>query len=287
MILDALAEYGGKRGDQLVAEITEKKQAVPLSMSVEALEGGGKTSFILKTCPLPIVHINFGDRDATPLLMDKEMSDARRSQITVYNFQAESPFGWTRPECKKSLDALSTIATHHLSDGALKGGTFAIDSGSTWWSAVQEVYVAPEMEKREASTKPKKTGGLEYSQANLLVNGALSWIKTQGVFLIVTHQKKQDWGANGPIPGSYSPRMNSKIPYIVEVRLDLIKRCLTCGSEQCESSQNHVGRKHLGRLAKFSRNTKLEGTILENVTFGLVYQLYMGEKFPDEERIKP
>ncbi len=232
------------------------------------------------------VSNNFGDRTVEPLLMDKDMSDERREQITVYNFQAETPFGWTRPECLKSLDALSKIAQHHLADGSLKGGTFAIDSGSTWWAALQEVYVAPEMEKR-ASDGKKKTGGLEYSKANLMVNGALSWIKKQGVFLIVTHQKKQDWAKDGPIPGQFSPRMNSKVPYIVEVRLDLQKLCSTCGSQTCESSQNHVGRRHVGRIAKFGRNTKLEGTVLENVTFELIYLLYMGEAFPDPERIKP
>ncbi len=286
MTLDALTEYGGQRGDQLVAEIADKKQAIPLSMSVEGLEGTGKSSFVLNTCPLPIVHINYGDRSAAPLLMD--MSEERRSQITLYNFQAESPFGWTRAECRKSLDALSKIAQHHLSDGSLQGGTFCIDSGSTWWSSVQEVYVAPEMEKREADGK-KKTGGLEYSQANLLVNGALSWIKRQGVFLIITHQKRQEWGSSGPIPGQYKPRMNSGVPSLVEVRLDLQKLCMVCKTDNqtCESSNNHVGRKHVGRIAKFGRNTKLEGTVLENVTFGLIYLLYMGTPFPDEERIKP
>ena len=144
------------------------------------------------------------------------------------------------------------------------------------------------MEKREADGK-KKTGGLEYSQANLLVNGALSWIKRQGVFLIITHQKRQDWGSNGPIPGQFKPRMNSGVPSLVEVRLDLQKLCMVCKTDNqtCESSNNHVGRKHVGRIAKFGRNTKLEGTVLENVTFALVYQLYMGEPFPNEKAIIP
>ena len=38
---------------------------IPFSLSIEGLESTGKTHFALMTCPLPIVHINFGDRDAT------------------------------------------------------------------------------------------------------------------------------------------------------------------------------------------------------------------------------
>ena len=47
----------------------------PLSLSVEGLEGTGKTFFTLMTMPLPLVHVNFSDRDATGFLY--EMSPER------------------------------------------------------------------------------------------------------------------------------------------------------------------------------------------------------------------
>ena len=253
------------------------------SMSVEGLEGTGKTHFSLLTTPPPIVHVNFGDRDATLFLYPDRMSEERREQTTLYSFHAASSEGWTRQEGYDSLAELSKIAREDLSNGKLAGGTFILDSASSWWEVVQECYVAPEQEKREAGGG-KKTGGLEYMKGNLIVNGVIQWIKSQGAFVILTHRKAQEWGPSGPIPGKFKAKINSKVPSLVEVRLDLYKTCAAvspegrvCGSEECES-KTHQGRVHNGRFLKFAANTGMEGFAFPEPSFGMVYSLYTGKE---------
>ena len=283
---DVRAKYKALAGDSFSLE----DKILPFSISVEGLEGTGKTQFGLLTCPTPVVHINFGDRDATSFLYD--MSAERRSKTTLYSFAPSDTKGWTRDEAKQSLFALSDIAKNEMSDGKLAGGTFILDSGSSWWDAVQEVYVAPLEEQRETEGK-RKSGGLIYGQGNLVVSGVVSWIKNQGAFFVLTHQKRQRWDKDGPVPGAFDPRINSKIPYLVEVRLDLRKECAAvvngriCGGADCQG-KGHIGRKHIARIIKFGRNTAMEGIELEdsNITFANIYMLYAGRPFPNEEALR-
>jgi len=250
------------------------------AMSVEGLEGTGKTRFGLLTCPTPIVHLNFGDRDPTPLLYD--IPPERNAKIRLGGFQAKSTDGWTRDECREALRELAETAKEELSDGKMAGGTFILDSGSTWWDAMQEVYVAPEQEKRDASGG-KRRGGLEYTKANLIVRGVLTWIRSQGAFLVITHTKTQEWDKEGPIPGKYKAKLNNAVPYIVDVRLDLTKTCAECGAPDCKS---HMGRKHWGQLVKFGRDTSLEGMKFESPTFSFLYRLYTKQEYPRPEALE-
>jgi len=250
---------------------------LPFSISVEGLEGTGKTYFSLLTCPTPIVMINFGDRDPRHYLYS--MPNDRRAKVRLINFHSRNPGGWTRQEAAESLSQLTQAAQLETADGRLNCGTFIIDSGSTWWQAVQEVHVAPLEEKRIASGE-KQTGGLIYGRANLIVSGILNYIKNQGCFLVITHTKRQRWGSDGPVPGAFDPQYNSRVPYIVEVRLDLRTECPSCGGRDCQA-KGHVGRKHIGRILKFGNNTGMVGMEIENPTFSVIYSLYRGQEFRD------
>ena len=208
------------------------------------------------------------------------MDTERQKQVEFFEFASSVPEGWTRDEGMKSLILLTDLVKERLSDGGLAGGTFVLDSGSSWWEAVQECYVAPEMEKQEASGG-KRTGGLVFMRGNLVVNGVINWIKSQGCHFILTHRKTQDWNDKGPIPGKYSAQLNRKVPYLVEIRLDLHKLCVVCGGEFCEAA-GHAGRRHLARVIKFGRNTMMEGLELEGeqITFANVYRMYTGRDLP-------
>lgn len=273
------------------ADLNGPPPIMTFSMSVEAQEGAGKTQFGLLTCPTPIVHVNYGDRDATCFLYD--MSETRRKQVTLYSFTPTGTSGWTIEESRESLYALSDIAKSEMSDGKLAGGTFILDSGSSWWGAVQQVYVAPLEEQRGAEGK-KKVGGLIYQQGNLIVTGVVSWIKSQGAFFVITHQKRARWDSQGPVPGMFDARINSLVPYLVEIRLDLRKECIACaakgpiiGEVDCRV-KGHIGRKHVARIIKFGRNTALEGIELENekISFATLYPLMAGREFPEPERLQ-
>ena len=276
---DARTRYGALRGEAVGAQ----PPILPFSISVEGLEGTGKSRFGLLTCPTPVVHINFSDRDATAFLYD--MSEERRKQTTLYSFAPAGTEGWTVAEARQALFALSDIAKAELGGGQMAGGTFILDSGSSWWDAVQQAEVAPLEEQRKAEGG-RRAGGLIYQQANLIVSGVVSWIKNQGIFFILTHQKRQRWDKDGPVPGVFDPRINSKVPYLVEVRLDLRKECIVCGGLDCQG-KGHIGRKHIGRIIKFGRNTALEGIEFEDtqIAFPTIYKLYANAAFPKEEAL--
>src|SRR3990167_10215958 len=78
------------------------------SMSIDGIEGVGKSHFPLMTMPTPIVHVNLGDRKAD-LFLDR-MTKERRDQVTLYNFVPKSPEGWSIEEGKRSLSALKEIS---------------------------------------------------------------------------------------------------------------------------------------------------------------------------------
>lgn len=277
-------EVRQKHGALIGEGVGSEPGLLTFSISLEGLEGTGKTRFGLLTCPTPIVHINFGDREATIFLY--EMSPERRAKTVLYSFAPKQPSGWQLEEAKESLFALSDIAKSELGEGRMKGGTFILDSGSSWWDAVQQVYVAPLEEAREKEGK-KQIGGLVYQQGNLIVSGVISWVKNQGCFFIITHQKRQKWDREGPVPGAFDPRINSKVPFLVEVRLDLRKECVVCPghNQECRAA-GHVGRLHIAKLIKF-RDTSLEGIELQDkaIDFSGVYKLYCGREFPNKESL--
>ena len=250
---------------------------VPLSMSVEGLEGTGKTYFGLMTGPLPVVHVNFSDRDATPFLYD--MMPERRLLTRLHQFRARDTGGWSRQEGKEALVKLSEIAQEEMADGKMRGGTFIIDSGSSWWEVVQEVFVAPELE-RQQQDYGKQVGGLAYGSGNLIVKGIINWLKAQGAFVILTHQLTQVWDAKGPVPGKWRARQNNQVPYMVEVQMRLSKTCNACGGPEC-MAPNHIGRTHWSHLMKFGKRTELEGTTFSNPSMSAVYGMYTGRKLPN------
>ena len=138
------------------------------AISVEGLEGTGKTHFGLMTCPVPIIHINFGDRNAE--IFQYDMTKERRDKVDFYSFHAKTEKGWTRKEGKESLENLAKLAKAYLEDSKMRGGTFIIDSGSSWWDVMQEVYVAPEEEKAIALAASR---GKEFRKSGFLIY----WLK--------------------------------------------------------------------------------------------------------------
>lgn len=273
-------KYGAIKGSDVDPE---QPSLILFSTSIEGNEATGKTRMPLLTYPWPLVHINYGDRDATHFLY--EMSPERRAATTLYNMKASTPEGWTRAEARDSLTKLQEILVVELAEGHLKGGTVILDSASSWDSAIQEVLVAPALEEELTEGKQKRRGGLAYSKRNLAVRGTINWLKNQGCFVVLTHQKKPKWAKDGPIPGVYEAKMNNEVGYLVEIRVDLQKLCARCGSPECEK-EGHIGRRHVGRIVKFGKNTAMEGMVIEGLTFETLYAMYAGSPFPDEKRLQ-
>jgi hypothetical protein len=251
----------------------DDSQLLPFSVSLDGLEGVGKTHFIIKTMPRPLVIVNFGDRSPHQFLY--RMTPEEREGIVVYDIQPATPDGWTPAEAIQGLIKLSQIITAEAP--YMRGGTFALDGGSSWWSVMQQVYVEPK-EKERAAKGQKQVGGIIYEEANGRVRGVLGNIKSQGCFLAMTHQMKQDWDAQGPIPGQYSPKKNSQVPFIMEVEVTLYKLCKACNAPDCRNlAPEHMGRRHMSRVKKLSGNTGLEGIVVENLDFAKLYNFQTGK----------
>lgn len=256
---------------------TDFDQNVPVAFSVtlDGLEGTGKTHFIIKTMPRPLVIVNFGDRSPNQFLY--RMTEEERKDIVIYDIQPSTPDGWTYQEAVKGLMSLAEIIQTEAPH--MPGGTFALDGGSSWWSVMQQVYVEPK-EKERMAKNLKQVGGIIYEEANGRVRGVLGNIKAHGCFLAMTHQLKQDWDANGPIPGQYSAKKNSQVPYIMEVEVRLFKLCKACNAPNCQNLlPEHMGRKHMARINKLSGNTTLEGIVVENLDFAALYKMQCGKSF--------
>ncbi len=259
---------------------------VSFSLSFDGLEGSGKTYIIINTMPRPLVIVNFGDRSALQFLY--KMSKEERQGIHTIDIQPTSPEGWTFSEAVESLKQLNTIVATMAP--TMPGGTFALDGGSSWWSVMQQVFVEPKEQERLAAGK-KQVGGIIYEEANNRVRGVIGHIRANGCFLAMTHQMKQNWDEHGPIIGSFSPKKNNQIPYLMEVEVTLMKLCSAknqagteCGAFACETA-GHVGRKHVGRIKKLSGNTLLEGTQIEGLTFPIIYTMQTGLPYPTPEKL--
>ncbi len=268
------AKYAAKGAFVDGATFKQEEHPVTFSVSLEGLEGTGKTDFIVNTMPLPVVLVNFGDRSAIPFLYT--MDPARRVDVHIYDIQPSSDQGWTLAEAIQSLTQLSEII--QAEGPMMAGGTFGLDGGSSWWGTMQQVFVAPLEKAREAAGK-KQVGGIIYEDANARVRGILGYLKTIGCFLAVTHQLKQDWAADGPIPNQFSPKRNSQIPYLMEVVIRLAKFCATCNLPNCQN-KDHIGRIHKSRLEKLSGNTGLEGMWVDNLDFTTLYEFQTGTPWP-------
>lgn len=268
------AKQGALQGITFKAE----DHPVSFSISLEGLEGTGKTHFIMMTCPLPLVLVNFGDRSAIPFLY--QMPEERRKLITIYDIQPPSEAGWDFSSAVESLKQLAEIVR---AEGPLmQGGTFGFDGGSSWWSVMQQVFVEPKEKAREQAGH-KQVGGIIYEEANNRARGLLGYIKTLGCFTIITHQLRQDWNASGPIPGQYSPKRNSQVPYIMEIVVRMQKVCSACKASNCLNA-DHVGRLHMSRLEKLSGNTGLEGMWVEGLDFSKLYSFQTGKKWQEQEQ---
>lgn len=261
-------KYGARPASEF-----DRNTPITFSMSLEGLEGTGKTHFAVMTMPLPLVFVNFGDRPVTPFLY--MLSPERAKYVIPYDIQPSTEEGWTFQEATKSLQALGEIIKAEAP--RMRGGSFVLDGGSSWWSAMQRVFVEPKEQARLAAGQ-KSMGGLIYAEANDRVRGILGYLKSYGCFLAITHQMAQDWDASGPIPGSYSARRNSQIAGAVEVIIEFEKRCSVCNAPSCKT-RDHTGRKHFARLVKFAGNTAMEGLVIENPDFAKVYALYTGKQF--------
>jgi|FLYL01.1.fsa_nt_gi hypothetical protein len=258
------------------AEELHPDEITPFSVSVDGLEGTGKTTFALGF-PRPLILVNFGDRSANLLLYD--LPEEKRRDVYICDIQPASPEGWTYQEAVQSLLTLNQVIREAAP--RLKNGTFVLDGGSSWWSVMQQVFVEPKEKERIAAGK-KSIGGIIYEEANNRVRGIISYIKACGCFLVLTHQLKQNWDSDGPIPGSYSPRKNSQTPYLVEVEVELSKVCRSCSAPACTNPE-HIGRKHLARIKKLSGNTGLEGLVVENLTFETLYTMQTGRPYPGKK----
>jgi len=269
VLQQALEEKGIVLND---ASALDPTALLPFSVSLDGLEGAGKTYFALRM-PKPIVLVNFGDRNPDILLYD--MDERERDGIFTTNIQPKSPEGWTFAEAVESLKTLNTVVS--TAAPKMQGGTFILDGGSSWWSVMQQVFVEPKEQAALAAGK-KKAGGLIYEEANNRVRGVLGHIRANSCFLAITHQLRQNWDANGPVPDSFSARKNSQVPFLMECEVEFFKVCSICSGKGCQVP-GHFGRTHMARLKKLSGNTALEGLVVEKLTFESLYKMQTGRDY--------
>lgn len=251
----------------------EPAPIIPFSASLEGLEGTGKSTFLMLTTPYPRVAVNFGDRSLVPFLY--QIPKERRQDVQVYDIKAPSSDGW---DFKSAVDGLRQLAEIVAAEAPyMQNGTFGLDGGTSWWSVMQQVFVEPKEKAREAAGK-KQVGGIIYEEANGRARGFMDFLRHTDAFFFMTHQLRQDWAADGPIPNQYSARRNSQVQYLMDCVVRFMKVCAVCSAPNCQN-KDHVGRKHFARLEQVKGNTGFEGLWIENLTFSKLYKFQTGHDF--------
>jgi hypothetical protein len=178
---------------------TRAQQAVKhrLILSIEALEGAGKTRFTL-TAPAPIAFINF-DYGLEGVI------EGYQSAKAIYVATVKLNFAGGRDQIIAAAEAeLSKVETNYQT--ALKQArTIVIDTGSELW----------ELLRLAAFGKLDKVMPHQYAEVNQQMTRLIKLAYDSEANLLVTHRLKEQW-INDKRTGLYEFAGMKDIPFLVQ-----------------------------------------------------------------------
>ena len=256
------------------------------------MEGTGKTLWVLKQFPLPIMLLNL-DRPVTSAHLGA-LSRERFEKIGVMNLRPGQE-DLTQAEAIHITDTIEKSVHNNL--GALKGGTVLIDGGTTWRDALS--LSDPTMGPKLASGQrinPKDT-----KQVNAYMAAMMAYIQDRGINLAITAHAANSWemqrilNDDGSVKNQLT-RTKQLYPKFYDVAFEranlsmlLFKRCEcgrnivsqdgTCSSindpteDREKVTAGHQGRKHMIRFATNKFNSQVEGSVWEDMDMKMLRTL--------------
>lgn len=248
-------------------------------------EGTGKSLFVLKGAPLPILAANL-DRPFTKAHLGV-IPKARAEQIFYKNLRDS----FTDPDEELSeneagylKDQLETMVSQNL--GWLKGGTFLLDGGSIWSNVLKSADPTIATKTRAG----RKFNPKDKAAINSYIASFMSYIQDKGINLAITGHAAFSWEMQRSVKEDGTstsglvrtkqvyPKLDDIISERANMSLLMFKRCQcgrnitsqdgTCDSikdpTQADADGVHQGRRHMTRVITNKFLSFTEGTTWEN-----------------------
>jgi len=258
-----------------------------MSGVIWGMEGTGKTLFLLRGAPLPIVVLNL-DRPITSALL-KQIDVERRSSIFVKNM-------------REKIDDLDVLTGLQIKSGIeetirrnkkfLRGGTLIIDGGSTFRDVIKiaDAKIGPKIEAGQRFNPKDK------AQANAYLNAFVSGVVDAGINLFFTAHGAFSWKMSTTEDGKNQLMKSTRVyPKLDDVLLEqtavsvlLMKRCICggalteqdghCSKATARTVGDHTGRQFIARVVTNKYAPQTEGDEFEDFTFEQLRTLAFGRK---------
>jgi len=264
-----------------------------LSGVVWGTEGTGKTLFVLRDWPLPILVLNLDRALTRAHLYDpvsgKPLPEGRVNNIFVKNMR-EDITAIDHMQATQIKNGIEDILTRNLD--WLRGGTLLLDGG-TMFRSVLKMSDATIAKAVEAG---KRWNPKEKEQVNVYHGALISRIADAGINFVVTAHAAFEWkmqlaeGAEKP----QLTRQHTLYPKFDDIAFErtafsilLFKRC-GCGRNivnqdgSCSAAgtgdSTHTGRSHVGRIVTNKYNTSVEGKEYPNLSYKMLNILAFDRK---------
>jgi hypothetical protein len=259
-----------------------------LSGVVWGTEGTGKTLFVLRDWPLPILVLNLDRALTRAHLYDpvsgKPLPQERLDNIFVKNMR-EDITAVDHMQAVQIKNGIEDILTRNLD--WLKGGTLLLDGGTMFRSVLKMA----DQTIAKAIEAGKRWNPREKEQVNVYHGALISRVADAGINFVITAHAAFEWkmvqteGADRP----QLTRMHTLYPKFDDIAFErtafsilLFKRC-ECGRNivnqdgSCSAAgtgeSKHVGRIHVARIVNNKYNTSTEGKEFVNLSYRLLHTL--------------
>lgn len=245
-----------------------------LSAVVWGLEGTGKSLFVLREFPLPIMVLNL-DRDLTPSHLEA-LPKERQGQIFVKNLREDlmSLDHMTGLQVKASIEDTITRNLDYF-----KGGTIFLDGGSLW----RDILKFADSKIGKMIEEGKRWNPKEKAAINAYLGTFIHHIVSQGINFAISAHGAWSWEmTSNPETGKQSLMKTNKVyPKLDDVAFEqtslsllMVKKC-ECGRNIVNQDgtctgvggQKHEGRQHVTRIVTNKHFTRSEGSEWPNMTF--------------------
>lgn len=186
-----------------------------------------------------------------------------------------------------------------LVDGALKlnEGTFFVDGGHRWWEVVQACKL-PDLDN--PSLTDQQRGALErkrrmtYGIANSYLDSIMLTLENSNLQIVITHHTKPTFDSKGEETGDVTPDYFKRVPYTATLEVFMISsrktgiNLLTAQAAAMQLQQSPQMKKVLpapeffGLVSVCKDDASVEGTMIPNPTFPLLYGLALSTPWPGD-----
>ena len=253
-----------------------------LSAVVWGMTGTGKTLFVLRDWPLPLVVLN----------LDRSLTSAHLyDPATGKPFTAERKAGIFTKNLREGVRNVEHLDALQIKDGIdewlqknlewLRGGTLLLDGGTMY----RDVLKMSDQTISKAISEGKRWNPKEKAHVNAYLGALISHIADQGINLVITAHAAWSWEMKANDSGGQSllkthnpyPKVDDIISERTTTSLLLFTRCGcgrnilnqdgTCVAEGTANTGNHKGRKHLTRIVSNKYATQTEGLEFPNLNY--------------------